>query len=81
MKMNAFILENQKHHIEKCIEHLEIAKSYCELAWSYAQTDSNCALLADHEPWQYDEMIKDAKEQLSYIGAKWEIKLGVKSCE
>jgi hypothetical protein len=74
-------MENPKHIeqrrlVEKCIEHLEIAKSYCELAWDYA-TDPHCSMMADHEPWQYDNVIKNAKEQLCYIGGEWVIEKSV----
>lgn len=61
----------QQHNVRKVIEHLEIAKTYCELSWSCAENIPENAMLADMEPHRIQELIDAAEEQLAYIGGEW----------
>ena len=62
--------EYQKHHCSKMIEHLEIAKSYCDMMYGYTKEPEN-AILADVEPHNIENLIEGAKRQLDSIGQVW----------
>lgn len=64
--------KRQRANSLKMIEHLEIAKSYCELMYTCAANVPDNALLADVEPHNIQKIIDDAKFQLNLIGAEWE---------
>ena len=64
--------KNQQYNCLKMIEHLEIAKSYCELMWSCAKNIPENALLANVESFNIQNLIDDSYRQLSQIGGSWE---------
>lgn len=61
----------QRHNVQKMLEHLYIAKSYCELAWCCGSNISSNALSAEMEPYMIQELIDSAEYQLSLIGVSW----------
>lgn len=57
----------QRNNCMKMIEHLEIAKAFCELMWTCAENIPDNSLFVGVEPHNIEGIIEEANNNLSHI--------------